>query len=97
MKRILILATAISTLTVASMANAGSVRIENSDSSTHTIKLSCSGSSKSIEVRSSTTSTYTFHSSNSSCDIKGGSISFPSSTLSNGESWKIKSGKAKRN
>lgn len=73
---------------------AGSIRVYNSDSKTHTIKLKCSGSSKTVEVRGSTTATYTFHSTNSECKIVGGSVDFPTSTLKNGQKWKFKNGKA---
>lgn len=76
-------------------AHAGSIRVQNGDSSKHTIELKCSGSSKSVEIKGSTTSTYTFHSSSKSCDIVGGSISFPTDKLEDGQKWTIKSGKAK--
>ncbi len=78
-------------------ALAGSIRVYNNDSKTHTVKLKCSGSSKSIEIRASTTATYTFHSSNKSCDIVGGTVSFPTKKLEDGQKWKIKDGKAKKN
>ncbi|MEZ4402974.1 MAG: hypothetical protein R3B06_23330 [Kofleriaceae bacterium] len=81
----------------AGSAWAGSIRVYNSDSKTHTIELKCSGSSKSIEVRGSTTATYTFHSTAKSCDITGGTVSFPVGTLEDGQSWKFKDGKAVKN
>lgn len=81
-------------LLTAQQAMAGSVRIYNSDSSDHTIELKCSGSSKTLKIDRSRTSTYTFHSSYSSCDIVGGSISFPTSQLKDGQSWKISQSKA---
>ncbi len=81
----------------ASTAFAGSIRVYNNDSRDHTVRLKCSGSSKSFTIRKSSTATYTFHSTNSSCDIVGGTVSWPSSKLKNGEKYKIKNGKAKRN
>jgi hypothetical protein len=93
---ILLIATLLSSL-VSQQVIAGSVRIYNNDSSTHRIELKCSGSSKTVEVNSSSTSTYTFHSTNESCDIVGGSISFPTDKLRNGQAWKIKQGSAKKN
>ncbi len=84
-------------LAMAGTAFAGSIRVYNNDSKSHTVKLKCSGSSKSIEIRGSTTATYTFHSSNKECDIVGGSVSFPTKKLVNGQKWKIKNGKAQKN
>lgn len=78
----------------AQQAVAGSVRIYNSDSSDHKIELKCSGSSKTLSISASRTSTYTFHSTNDSCDIVGGSISFPTGQLKDGQSWKISQSKA---
>ena len=78
-------------------ALAGSIRVYNNDSKVHTVKLKCSGSSKSIEIRGSTTATYTFHSTNKECDIVGGTVSFPTKKLVDGQKWKIKDGKAKKN
>ena len=92
----LLLAAAVVAVT-ASTAAAGSIRVYNSDSKTHTIELKCSGSSKSVEVRASTTATYTFHSTSKSCDIVGGTITFPTTTLEDGQSWKFKDGKAIKN
>jgi len=82
-------------LLVPSAALAGSIRVQNQDSSEHTIELKCSGSSKKVEMKGSTTSTYTFHSTSSSCDIVGGSVKFPTSKLENGQKWTIKNGVAK--
>ncbi|MFK7931266.1 MAG: hypothetical protein AB8H79_23990 [Myxococcota bacterium] len=82
-------------LLVPAVAFAGSIRVQNQDSSEHTIELKCSGSSKTVEMKSSTTSTYTFHSTSSSCDIVGGSVKFPTSKLENGQKWTIKNGVAK--
>lgn len=84
-------------LGLTSVAGAGSIRVENSDSKNHTIELKCSGSSKTVEIRSSTTSTYTFHSTSRDCDIVGGSIAFPTKKLVDGQKWKIKDGKASTN
>jgi len=81
----------------AGSAFAGSIRVYNQDSKSHTVNLKCSGSSKSFTIRGSTTATYTFHSTSKSCKITGGSITWPTSTLQNGQKWKIKNGKAKRN
>jgi hypothetical protein len=79
------------------VAAAGSIRVENSDSQSHTIKLKCSGSDKTVEIDASKTTTYTFHSTSDECDIVGGSISFPTGKLKNGQKWKIKDGKAQPN
>lgn len=84
-------------LALTSIAGAGSIRVENSDSKSHTIKLKCSGSDKTVEIDSSKTSTYTFHSTSNECEIVGGSISFPTKKLLNGQKWKIKDGKASAN
>lgn len=97
MKKLLIAGAALGMLTTSFAANAGSIRVYNNDSKTHTVKLKCSGSSKSIDIKGSTTSTYTFHSTSSSCDIVGGSVSFPTKKMENGQKWKIKDGKAKKN
>ena len=78
------------------IAHAGTVRIYNSDSKTHVVKLKCNGNSKSIDVRASSTSSYTFDSSASRCDIVGGTVSFPVSKLENGQSWKFKNDKASK-
>jgi hypothetical protein len=96
MKTTIILATAL-VMMMASTAIAGTIRVYNNDSKAHTVKLKCSGSSKSITIRASTTASYTFHSTNSSCDIVGGTVSFPTKKLVNGQKWKIKNGKAKKN
>lgn len=77
------------------VALAGSIRVDNGDSKTHTIELNCSGSKKVVEIKGSTTTTYTFHSTASSCEITGGSITFPTKKLENGQKWQIRSGKAK--
>ncbi|MEH6448161.1 MAG: hypothetical protein V7765_05785 [Oleispira sp.] len=81
----------------AAQVNAGTVRIYNNDSQTHTVNLKCNGSSKELKVSASATSSYTFHSSASSCDIVGGSVSFPASKLENGQSWKFKNNTATKN
>lgn len=87
----------ITSLALTSTAFAGSIRVENSDSTTHKIELKCSGSSKTVEIKGSTTSTYTFHSTTKECDIVGGTIEFPTKKLEDGKKWKIKDGKAKAN
>ena len=84
-------------LTLSVSAMAGSVRIYNNDSKTHVVKLKCNGSSKTLQVSASATSTYTFSSTASSCDIVGGSVSFPSSVMNDGEAWKFKNGTAQKN
>ena len=89
--------TAIAFLALTSTALAGTIRVYNSDSKAHKVELKCSGSSKSFEIRASTTASYTFHSTNQSCDIVGGTVKFPTSTLENGQKWKIKDGKATAN
>ncbi len=81
-------------LAFATPALAGTIRVQNGDSTTHRIELKCAGSSKSVSLRGSTTASYTFHSSNKECDIVGGSIAFPTKKLVNGQKWKIKKGKA---
>jgi len=95
MQRIL-LSTAFLVLTTG-VALAGTIRVENSDSKTHTVELSCSGSKKSLEIRASTTTSYTFHSTAKSCDITGGTLEFPTKKLEDGQKWKIKNGVAKPN
>ncbi|MFT7579591.1 MAG: hypothetical protein ACI9MR_001257 [Myxococcota bacterium] len=87
---------AILLVSTAGIANAGTIRVQNQDSSSYTVKLKCSGSSKSINIKSSTTASYTFHSSSKSCDIVGGGISFPVGTMEDGQKWTIKNGKAKK-
>ncbi|MDX2094039.1 MAG: hypothetical protein SFX73_39780 [Kofleriaceae bacterium] len=89
-------ATALLLLTTTA-AIAGTIRVENSDSKEHTIVVDCSGSKKTIEIKASTTTSYTFHSSDKSCKIAGGSVSFPTGTLEDGQKWKIKDGAAKPN
>lgn len=84
-----------SLLLLAGSAFAGTIRVYNSDSRNHTVRLKCSGSSKSITIRKSSTASYTFHSTNKSCDIVGGTVTFPTKKLVNGQHWKIKNGKAK--
>ena len=81
----------------ATSASAGTIRVYNNDSKTHTVKLKCSGSSKSFDIKASTTASYTFHSSAKECDIVGGSVKFPGKTLKDGAKFKIKDGKAKAN
>ena len=82
MKRILTGAVVAATfLSLTSVAWAGSIRVYNNDSRTHTVELKCNGSSKSFEIRGSTTATYTFHSTAKKCDIVGGSITWPTRTL----------------
>ena len=81
-------------MVTASVASAGSIRVESDN--TYSVNLKCSGSSKTVEIRRGTT-TVTFHSSNSSCDIVGGDVSWPVGKLENGGKWKIKGGKAKKN
>lgn len=92
----LILSTALLLFT-AGVATAGTIRVENSDSKTHTVQLDCSGSKKSITIKASTTTSYTFHSTSTSCKIVGGTVSFPTKTLEDGKKWKIKDGVAKPN
>jgi len=89
--------TAVCLCAMASTALAGTIRVYNNDSKAHKVELKCSGSSKSFEIRASTTASYTFHSSAKSCDIVGGSVSWPVKKLEDGTSWKIKDGKAKKN
>ena len=76
------------------LAQAGSVRIYNSDSKTHVVKLKCNGSSKTLQVNGSATSTYTFHSTASQCDIVGGSVSFSTSSIKDGQKWTFRGGSA---
>jgi hypothetical protein len=78
----------------ASVASAGSIRVESDGK--YSVNLKCSGSSKTISIPSGTT-TVTFHSTSSSCDIAGGDVKWPVSKLENGGKWKIKSGTAKKN
>ncbi len=92
-----IVAVALCLIFTAGSALAGSIRVYNSDSKSHTVKLKCSGSSKSIEIRASTTATYTFHSTSKQCDIVGGTVSFPTKKLEDGQKWKIKNNKANKN
>jgi len=76
------------------LAQAGSVRIYNSDSKTHVVKLKCNGSSKILQVNGSATSTYTFHSTASQCEIVGGSLGFSVSSIKDGQKWTFRSGLA---
>jgi len=76
------------------LAQAGSVRIYNSDSKTHVVKLKCNGSSKILQVNGSATSTYTFHSTASQCEIVGGSVDFSVSSIKDGQKWTFRSGLA---
>lgn len=92
MKKIILVSMLFSSATFA-----GSIRVYNNDSKDHTINLKCNGSSKSITVRKSTTATYTFHSTSKKCEITGGSVSFPTKTLEDGQKWKFKNGKAIKN
>lgn len=95
MKRIL-LSTAF-LVTTATAAFAGTIRVENDDSKDHTVVVDCSGSKSTIQIKASTTTSYTFSSTSTSCKIAGGSISFPTGTLEDGQKWKIKDGAAKAN
>ena len=79
------------------IAHAGSIRVYNNDSKTHTVELKCNGSSKTLEIRSSTTATYTFHSTAKKCEITGGTVKWPGRTLEDGTKWNIKGGEAKSN
>lgn len=83
-------------LTLSVSAKAGSVRIYNNDSKAHVVKLKCNGSSKTLQVSASATSTYTNSSTASSCDVVGGSVSFPSTVMNDGEAWKFKNSTAQR-
>ncbi len=94
MKRMFAAGSAAVLLTLAGMAYAGTIRVYNNDSKTHTVELKCSVSSKKFEIRGSTTASYTFHSSSKSCDIVGGTIDWPVKKLEDGKKWKIKNGKA---
>ena len=78
------------------IAEAGSVRVYNADSSSYGIELNCQGRSKTLVISASRTSTYTFDSNASECRILGGDVRFPQTTLKNGESWTIRSAQAKR-
>lgn len=91
--RTLALTFALTALTTTAFA--GTIRVQNSDSSEHTIELKCSGSSKTISIKASTTTSYTFHSTAKECDIVGGSISFPTAKLIDGQKWKISGKTAK--
>ena len=95
MKKVLIVLVMVCSMV--GMAHAGSIRVYNNDSKTHTVELKCSGSSKKFEIRASTTATYTFHSSSKSCDIVGGTVKWPGRTMEDGTKWKIKDGEAKAN
>ena len=97
MSKITALSLGLATLFFASSAVAGSIRVYNNDSKTHTIELKCGGSSKKVEVRASTTATYTFHSTAKECDITGGTVKFPVKKLKDGTKWKFKNGEAKPN
>jgi hypothetical protein len=78
----------------ASVASAGSIRVESDGK--YSVNLKCSGSSKTIQIPSGTT-TVTFHSTGNSCDIVGGDVKWPVSKLENNGKWKIKSGTAQKN
>lgn len=91
------LPTALLLCLTASSALAGSIRVYNNDSKVHKIELKCSGSSKTVEVRASTTATYTFHSTSKECDIVGGTVTFPTKKLVDGQKWKFKNDKARKN
>lgn len=95
MKKVLL--TGIILVAMAGTAVAGSIRVYNSDSKDHKVKLECSGSDKTIEIRGSTTATYTFHSTNDECDIVGGTVKFPTKKLKDGQKWKIDDGEAEKN
>jgi hypothetical protein len=92
MKKIAI--TLFSLVSLTSIAAAGTIRVYNSDSKSHTVELKCSGSSKTLTIDASKTTSYTFDSMAKECDITGGSVSFPTSKLVDGASFKIKDGKA---
>lgn len=77
-------------------AHAGSIRVYNNDSNSHEVVVKCGSNIKSLEIDGSKTGTYTFHSSQSKCEISGGSVSFPVDSVENGQKWKIKNGRAKR-
>jgi plastocyanin len=94
MKRLASIATATFVLAAATVAAAGSIRVYNSDSKSHTVELTCNGSRSTLTIDASKTTTYTFHSTASSCEITGGTITFPTKTLENNQSWRIKDGKA---
>jgi hypothetical protein len=95
MKRIsLSLAFLVATTTA---ALAGTIRVENSDSKEHTVVVDCSGSKSTFTIKASTTTSYTFSSTATSCKIAGGTIKFPTTTLQDGQKWKIKDGAAKPN
>ena len=95
MKKITIVLAALALVCfTASVASAGSIRVESDGN--YSVNLKCSGSSKTIKIPSGTT-TVTFHSSSSSCDIAGGDVKWPVSKLENGAKFKIKSGTAKKN
>lgn len=76
------------------VATAGSIDVYNSDSKVHTVELDCSGSKKTLEIRGSTTTAYTFHSTHKECDIIGGTVTFPTKKLVDGQKFKIKDGVA---
>ncbi len=76
------------------LVQAGSVRIYNSDSKTHVVKLKCNGSSKNLQINGSATSTYTFHSTASQCEIVGGSVKFSVSNIKDGQRWTFRGGSA---
>lgn len=90
--KILVILACLTAMTATALA--GTIRVQNSDSKEHTIELKCAGSSKTVKLSASTTASYTFHSTNNSCDIVGGTITFPTKKLENGQQWKIKDGKA---
>ncbi len=77
------------------IASAGSIRVESD--AKYYVDLKCRGSSKTIEIRRGTTTVTFQSSSNHSCDIVGGGVSWPVSQLEDNGRWKIKSGKAKHN
>lgn len=77
------------------LAEAGSVRIYNSDSKDYQIQLKCQGRNKEMTINASRTSTYTFDSSANECKVTGGGVSFPSAIIKNGQNLTIRSGAAK--
>ncbi len=82
-------------LLAAGVAHAGSVRVQNQDSSAHTVELKCSGAKRTVTIKASTTSTVTFHSTLDACEIEGGTVEFPTETLEDGQKWRIQNGDAK--
>ena len=61
----------------ASSTSALSIRVYNQDSKDHTVQLKCNGSAKSVTIKKSATATYTVQTSASTCQVTGGSATFP--------------------